>query len=831
MIPMRIWRVARWVLLAGALLAVAGGGFGAWLIFHYRKDVPSDLSPVTDYRPVRGAQIYSADDELIGEFFVERRVLVPPDQIPTLVRNAFVAAEDARFFSHAGLDFFSIVRAAVANLVAGHVVQGASTITQQVARLVLLREVAKVGRTMADSFPRKVREGVLSYRIEHRLTKEQILGIYLNHVYLGHGAYGVVAAASAYFGKALSQLTIAEAAMLAAMPKAPSSVTPFLDFPRARARQHYVLDQMVDARFIARAEATAAAAESLVLIPRRRALTNVAAPYFVETVRAHLVEKFGEADVLTAGLKVQTTLVMQQQRAADAAVHRGLNELSKRLRFAGPIRRLGAEDRARLGAGHPRPIGPFGFQVEDDPEENNLVVPLPDDKAALIEPGGKLVVAEGQAAAARAAQLQRKPLAPSADPETLYAAFIAQLGTTISLRTGQLVATLDREDAARITGWTGPAGEKLAIGDVLPVYLHSEQSGKALRWVASLSTAPVVQSALVALDPHSGHLLAMVGGAEFATSQFNRARQAHRQIGSAIKPFIYAAAVDKGMTPVTIKYDVPVAFKTSSGVWAPHNYKGDYQGPLTLWTALAKSVNTIAAQLVAEIGVDAVVDAMKRDGITSPLPRALSLALGTADLSLEEMAYGLAAFPNGGTVVKPVSILKITDGEGRVLEDNTRTAPPVMAFSPETAYVVTDLMKAVTEVGTGKRASELGRPVAGKTGTSTNYRDAWFFGFTPDLLCGVWVGRDDFKPIAHGATGGTVALPIWLAFMQQALAGRPARDFPPAPGIIFARASTVLGIPAKPGEKNSRLIPFKRGTLPAAFRASSAGSRLSDAEF
>jgi penicillin-binding protein 1A len=820
------------VLLGGGLLGVAGVGGVLWLFFHYRKDVPSDLSPVTDYRPVRGAQIFSADDELIGEFFVERRVLVPPDQIPPLVRNAFVAAEDARFFSHGGLDFFSILRAATANLVAGHVVQGASTITQQVARLVLLREVAKVNRTMADSFPRKVREGVLSYRIEHRLTKDQILGIYLNHVYLGHGAYGVVAAAAAYFGKTLGELTVAEAAMLAAMPKAPSSVTPFLDFPRARARQRYVLDQMVDAKFITRAQATTAAGESLVIIPRRKALTNVAAPYFVETVRAHLVEKFGEPDVLTAGMKVYTTLVMQYQRAADAAVHRGLEEMSRRIRFAGPIRHLSAEERTRLGGGRPRPIGPFGFLVDDDPEENTLVVPLPDDKAALIEPGAKLVVAEGRAAAARAAALQKKPPPPSADPETLYAAVVSSIEKNITVRTGLLTATLDHEDAAKASGWTGSRGEKLVVGDVLPVYLRRDPTAtRTERWIASLSTAPVVQSALVALDPHTGHLVAMVGGADFATSQFNRAHQAHRQIGSAIKPFIYAAAVDKGMTPVTIKYDLPVAFKTSSGVWAPHNYKGDYQGPLTLWTALAKSVNTIAAQLVAEIGVDAVIDVMKRDGITSPLPRALSLALGTADLSLEEMAYALAAFPNGGTVVKPVSILRIVDGEGRVLEDNSHAPPPVAAFSPETAYVVTDLMKAVTEVGTGKRASELGRPVAGKTGTSTNYRDAWFFGFTPDLLAGVWVGRDDFKPIAHGATGGTVALPIWLAFMEQALSGRPARDFPVASGVVFARANTQLGIPAKPGEKNSRLIPFKRGTLPPAFRGSAQSSRLSDPEF
>jgi penicillin-binding protein 1A len=325
-----------------------------------------------------------------------------------------------------------------------------------------------------------------------------------------------------------------------------------------------------------------------------------------------------------------------------------------------------------------------------------------------------------------------------------------------------------------------------------------------------------------------------VGGYDYDKSQFNRAVQAHRQIGSAMKPFIYATAVDRGMHELTIKYDAPVKFKTASGIWAPHNYKRDYLGPLTLRTAIAKSVNTVSAQLVAQLGVDAVIETMRRLGIRSALPHALSLALGTADLTLQEVAYGLATFPAGGEEVTPILITKLTDADGRVLEEHVGPksgSSRARRLSPETAYIVTDLMKGVVEIGTAKKARELGRPAAGKTGTSTNYRDAWFFGFTPDLLCGVWVGRDDFKPVAHDATGGQVSLPIWLTYMKEAVKGSPVRDFAVPPGIVFARADPDKGVPATPAKAGSRLTPFRRGTLPASFTTAASGARFTDEQF
>ena len=346
-----------------------------------------------------------------------------------------------------------------------------------------------------------------------------------------------------------------------------------------------------------------------------------------------------------------------------------------------------------------------------------------------------------------------------------------------------------------------------------------------------LARTPNVEGALIALDPHTGQLLAMVGGYDFGRSQFNRAIQSRRQIGSAIKPFIYAAAIDRGLTPMTIRWDAPVRFKTASGIWAPHNYKPEYLGPLTLRTALAKSINTISAQLTAEMGVDPVIDVMRALGVTSTVPRQISISLGTADLGLAEVAYALAAFPAGGKLVQPLSIVRVSDSDGRTLEDHTRRKDQPQRLSPETAYLVTDMMKGVVEAGTARKALALGRPAAGKTGTSTNYRDAWFFGFTPELMCGVWIGRDDFKPIGHDVTGGQAALPIWLDFMKTALHGRPVRDFPLPAGVVLARANPDTGAPAPPTSPKSRLIPFRRGTLPPAFRSPAAPGRFTDVSF
>lgn len=828
--PKRVLRaILRFTLLAMGLAVVVMTSVGVWAYRKFRSDLPANLDVITDYRPLRASQIFSADGEMIGEFFVEKRVLIPIEQVPDVVRKAFVAAEDVRFHRHHGVDYLGILRAAWANLRAHQVVQGGSSITQQVAKLLIVGQ--------ERSLERKVREAMLAYRIEKQLTKDQILGIYLNHVYLGYGAYGIVAAANAYFGKSIGDLTPAEAAMLAALPKAPSRITPFKDFARARARQRYVIDQMQALGFLTSAAAEAARKEPLGLVSQRRTLTNVVAPYFVETIRKTIAERYGEEELLERGLRIETTLSMRAQRAAEAAVRRGIDDLGRRLGFAGPIGHVSGEDRARLSRGRPRPLGPTGFAVDDD-EQSGPLVGLPEPAAALIdathagahlpEPTARYIAGEAWAARRRAAKTPAPPMFPT-EPDTTYAAVVTTVGKTVTVASGGFSVRLEPSDEAKVLAWQGASEARIVPGDVLAVQFRNNEvtapgpAARRPRPTAVLAQTPPVQGALVAIEPATGRLLAMVGGYDYAASQFNRVTQAHRQIGSAIKPFIYAAAIDRGMTPMTIKWDAPVKFKTASGIWAPHNYKPEYLGPITLRTALSKSINTVAAQLVAQIGVDGVIDEMRSLGISSPLPHALSLALGTADLGLEETAYAMASFPAGGKLVRPLSILRVTDADGHVLEEHAATPAQEQRLSAETAYVVTDLMKGVVEIGTGKKALALGRPVAGKTGTSTNYRDAWFYGFTPDLLCGVWVGRDDFKPVGHDVTGGQVAVPIWLDFMREAVKGRPVRDFAAPPGVVFARANTETGEPALPSNPKSRLIPFKRGTLPPAFRAGSSG--------
>jgi penicillin-binding protein 1A len=846
-------RVFRVFLRVGLVLTL-GVGIGAAIVGvrvyrRFASDLPSHLDMVTDYRPLRASQVFSADGELIGQFYVEKRVLLPIEKIPRVVRQAFVAAEDNRFYTHGGIDYQGIARAAWANLRAGHVVQGGSTITQQVAKLLIVGQ--------ERSLARKLREAMLAHRIEQILTKDQILGIYLNHVYLGHGAYGIAAAASAYFGKDVADLSPAEAAMLAGLPKAPGRATPFHDFARAQARQHYVIDQMLELGFLSPAEAETARHEALVLVSRERNLTNVAAPYFVETIRRHVADNYGDEELLERGLHIYTTLDMRKQRVAEVALRAGLEDLQRRIGFQGPIGHLDEEQRRRLLRGRPRPFGPTGYLLDDGEQDDHLLIGAPgapfgaEPPAAVIdatqpgagarlsEPMAKYVVGEAWVARRKAdAEARRKGAAKPAfpvDPDTTYAAVVTTAGKKITLASGGLSVGLEPADESRLgASETRPA--RVQVGDVLPVRFRSVPNGdvrKPEKLVATLAAAPEIQGALIALDPSNGHLVSMVGGYDYGKSQFNRAVQAHRQIGSAMKPFIYATAIDHGMNELTIKYDAPVKFKTSSGVWAPHNYKRDYLGPLTLRTAIAKSVNTVSAQLVAQMGVDAVIETMRKLGIRSTLPHALSLALGTADLTLEEVAYGIATFPAGGEEVTPVFITKVVDADGKVLEEHVDAAPGARAqrLTPETAYIVTDLMKGVVEIGTAKKARELGRPAAGKTGTSTNYRDAWFFGFTPDLLCGVWVGRDDFKPVAHDATGGQVALPIWLSYMREAEKGRPVRDFAVPPGVVFARADPDKGLPAAPSKLGSRLTPFRRGTLPSAFKTAATGARFSDEQF
>lgn len=764
------------------------GGLGYWGYKQFERDLPDRWSALTDYRPSRASRVFSSEGELIGEFFLEKRIVLPPDQIPKHVRDAFVAAEDNRFFAHGGIDPLGIMRAAFANMKAGRVVQGGSTITQQVAKLMLVGNERNLFR--------KIREAILSRKIEQRLSKDQILGIYLNHAYLGHGAYGVQAAAEIYFGKDIKDVSIAEAAMLAGLPKAPTEASPFTHFKRARERQAYVLGQMFDNRFITAEEYRQAKAESIAIISKDTPLNHIAAPYFVEHIRKIVQAKYSGRDLFDRGLRIHTTLVMSQQRAAEAAIRRGLEDVERRFGFKGPVGRLEPDQREVFLSSMPYPFFP---NAKFDPK---------------------------QAQAAAGALVPNKP----------YLALYEKQGKKTYVRLGALRVLLDEVDAAKIDRWLQKKGNTLDGLDLLSVRIvraekkrESKRAPVELVETAQLAQKPDIQGALVAVDVHTGHLTAMVGGYDYDMSQFNRATQARRQAGSSIKPYIYAAALDSGFTEVSIVPDAPVAVKTAAGVWTPRNYKPEFLGPVTLRLALQKSLNTVAVRLVAAMGVDKVIESFRRFGITSQIVRHPSIALGTPEVTLLEHTYGYATFPSGGMEVTPILIEKILDADGNVVEEHKPEPSKWKRRIPaDTAYVMVDMLKNVVEKGTGTRAKELGRPAGGKTGTSNDFKDNWFMAFTTDIVCGVWVGRDDFKSIGYDATGGSTAAPIWTEFLKAGHPPTPVRDFEPPPGVYFVRATPDRGLPAKPGTPGALLLPFKRGTLPPQFARSEAKSKFSD---
>jgi penicillin-binding protein 1A len=775
------------------LLFLAGGAFGAglgyWGYKQFEKDLPDRWSALTDYKPSRASRVFSQEGELIGEFFLQKRIVLPYEQIPKHVMQAFVAAEDNRFFEHHGIDPLGIMRAAFANFKAGHVVQGGSTITQQVAKLMLVGNERNVFR--------KIREAILAHKIESRLKKEQILAIYANHVYLGHGAYGVQAAAEVYFGKDAKDLTVAEAAMLGGLPKAPTEDSPAGNFKRAKDRQRYVLGQMLENKFINDAQYREALQESIAIISRDVPLNHIAAPYFVEHIRKLVQAKYAGRDLYDRGLKIYTTLDMRQQRAAEAAVRNGLDAVDHRFGFRGPVAHLDDDALAKFLDAMPQPYA-----------------------------GPKAVVDATQQAAG--VILANK----------IYLASFERQGKKSYARVGAMRVVMDDYDAARIVRWSERRGNKIEAGDLIPVRVAKVEvkhgSGKKAYAEtveqAQLAQRPEVQAALVAVDPATGHLTAMVGGYDYDLSQFNRATQARRQAGSSIKPYIYSAALENGFTEMSVVQDAPVSIKTAAGWWSPHNYKPEFLGNVTLRTALQKSLNTVSVRLVAAMGVDKVIEQIRKFGITAQIVRHPSVALGTPEVTLIEHVYGYATFPAMGMEVHPVLFTKIVDADGNVVE-SYQAPEPRRRIPADTAYVMVDLMKNVVEKGTGQKAKELGRPAGGKTGTSNDFKDNWFMAFTRDLVCGVWVGRDDFKTIGNDATGGTTAAPIWVDFMKAGHPATPVRDFDPPPGVYFARATPEKGTPARPGTPGSMMIPFKRGTLPSQFARGEGKAQLTDQIF
>ncbi len=739
--PKRVWRR---IAIAGLIGVLLVGGVAGWIVYgELTANLPA-VDKLLHYQLPVATRVYADDGTLLGEFYTEKRYLVSLANIPPLVRNAFLAAEDASFYRHKGVDFLGIVRAAIANFSAGEVVQGGSTITQQVVKAILL--------SPEKSYERKAKEILLALRLERQLSKDEILYLYLNLIYLGNGAYGVGAAAQEYFGKDVATLTLAEAALLAGLPQAPSRYSPFRHWERAKHRQRYALEQMARNGFVSWEEAEQALQAPLQLAAHEApSPTYLAAPFFVEHVRRMLENRYGGSAPYQAGLKVYTTVNLRMQQAAEQALRKGIDKVDAGRTRGRPLRRLSNAEAQRFIA---------------------------------------------------AAQKSRDTAPP--EPGRSYQALVigaaanGQFRVQVNQFTGLLVGEPER-----------PLPPGLARNDVLGVR-RLPGDDDALRFTADPD--PQLEGGLVSIEPATGFVKAMVGGYDFRRSQFNRVTQALRQPGSAFKPFIYAAALDHGYTAASIIVDSPIVLTGGRQVWMPQNYDEKFNGPTTLRNALAQSRNVVTVKLAQNIGLNYLVGYLPRFGFSHPFAKNLSIALGSAEVTLLELASGYTVFTNQGRRVEPLFITRITDPYDRVLEEFTAQPKPVL--SAETAYIITSMLKSVVERGTGRRVLPLGRPVAGKTGTTNDIHDAWFVGYTPDLLTGVWVGYDSERSLGKAQTGGRVAAPIFLEYMQAALADSPVTDFPIPDGITLVSIERNSGRLASASSSDVFLECFKRGSEP-----------------
>ncbi|MGQ0664867.1 MAG: penicillin-binding protein 1A [Pseudomonadota bacterium] len=765
-------------LAVAAILGVAAAGLvGLW---YFGRGLP-DYHDLAHYQPPTLTRVHAGDGRVLAEFATERRLFVPVDAIPKRVINAFLATEDKTFYSHPGISLPDIVRAAFVNLVnLGHNRRpmGASTITQQVAKNFLL--------TNEVSLERKAREAILAFRIEEALSKDRILELYLNEIYLGFGAYGVAAAALNYFNKSLDELTIAEAAYLAALPKAPNNYHP-LRFPEAaKARRDWAIGRLREDGAIGEAEAEQARLSPIVLSARGEADT-VRADYFAEEVRRELYARYGEAGLYRGGLSVRTTLDPRLQDLADRTLRMGLLAYDRRHGWRGPIARIeiGAGWESRLAA-LPKPPGLSSWQL-----------------AAVL----------GTAGEGAEIGFADRGLGVIPWPEMQWAR---------PHREHQRLGPPVRQPA-----------DVLDPGDVVAVEaIDAIDAGDGRRWFG-LRQIPNIGGAVVALDPHTGRVLAMAGGWSYEASQFNRASQALRQPGSAFKPFVYLAALDAGFTPASLVLDAPIVIDQGPGLapWKPANYAHNFFGPSPLRIGIEQSRNLMTVRLAQNIGIDIVADYAERFRLVDRMPRQLSMALGAGETTLLKLTAAYAMLVNGGLAITPTLIDRVQDRNGKTIYRHDQRAcegceadtwngqsPPILpdgrarVVEAASAYQMVSMLQGVVERGTGRRIREVGKPLAGKTGTTNGSYDAWFVGFTPDLAAGVFVGFDVPRTLGPNETGASVAVPIFRDFMAAALKDQPAIPFRIPPGIRLVRVNPATAQPAKAGERGAIWEAFKPGT-------------------
>src|ERR1700716_1057847 len=781
---------------AGTVVFLVGVAAAAGLIWHFSKDLP-DYSQLQDYEPPVMTRVHASDGALLGEYSKERRLYLPIQAVPKMVINAFLAAEDKNFYEHGGIDFSGMARAAVLyaqNYGSNRRPQGASTITQPVPKNFLL--------TNEVSFTRKIKEALLAMRIERTYSKDKILELYLNEIYLGLGAYGIAAASLVYFDKSVNELTIAEASYLAALPKAPAALHPVRNRERAIERRNYVVDRLLENGWIKQADADKARKDPMTVTSRSNAAHIFAGEYFAEEVRRDVFERYGEKKLYEGGLSVRTTLDPKLQVMARKTMTAGLVTFDEAQGWRGPVSKLDIS-------------GDWGVKLAD-------VKSLSD-----ISPWRMAVVLETSDQSARIGFQPGR-----------------ELGGAVAKERQTGIITLDGVKWAKAAA--GPARGKtptnvsqvLAPGDIIYADPLIAKDGSRVEGQFRLRQLPEVSGTMVVMDPWTGRVLAMVGGFSFDQSQFNRATQAYRQPGSSFKPIVYSSALDNGYTPSTVVVDAPIEIDQGQGVgvWRPDNFSvGHYRGLTTLREALKWSLNTVTVRLAQDVGMPLIGEYAKRFGVYDELPNYLSYALGAGETTVMRMVTAYSMFANGGRRVKSTLIDRIQDRYGRTIfkhdarecrgcdaAEGWKNQPePQLVDRREqvldamTAYQIPSRMEGVGQAGTATVGRDVGKPIAGKTGTTNDEKDAWFIGFSPDLVVGLYLGYDKPRSLGRSAQGGHTAAPIARDFMKLALADKPAIPFRVPAGIKLIRVDSKTGMRAGPGDSGRTVLEaFKPGTAP-----------------
>ncbi|PSC05791.1 penicillin-binding protein [Alsobacter soli] len=770
-----VLRLIGFLFTAGAILFLIGAAGVGFVLWKFSQDLP-DYTQLANHEPAVMTRVHAGDGSLLAEYSRERRMFIPIQAVPKLVIAAFLSAEDKNFYKHPGVDPEGIARAAVFYFKRekGTRPQGASTITQQVAKNFLL--------TNEQTFDRKIKELLLALRIESTYTKDKILELYMNEIYLGLGNYGVAAAALNYYGKSVHELTLAEAAYLAALPKAPSDLHPFRNRDKAIDRRNYVIDRMVENGYVSREDGAAAKKEPLNVNPRSLSPNSYAAGYFAEEVRRDLAERYGEKKLYEGGLSVRTTLDPKLQLAARKTLADGLVRYDEAHGWRGAIQRLEI-----TGKDWGAPLGEVPALGDVQPWRLAVVIDVNGDTARIglqpkRDPGG---------------QLER-------ERET---------------------GTLTNEGAK----WTRkPVRQLVAAGDV--IYVEPQGGGQY-----RLRQLPEISGALVAMDPYTGRVLAMVGGFSFDQSKFNRATQAMRQPGSSFKPFVYATALDNGYTPSSVIMDSPIEIDMGPGqeVWRPENYDGKSGGPHTLRYGIEHSKNLMTVRLAQDVGMPLISEYAKRFGVYDDMLPVLAMSLGAGETTVMRMTTAYSMFVNGGKRIKSTLIDRIQDRWGQTIykhderqclncdaeKYNGQSEPKLVdkreqVLDPLTAYQIVSMLEGVVQRGTATVVKEVGKPLAGKTGTTNDAKDVWFVGFSPDLAVGVYMGYDKPRSLGNSVTAGVYAAPIFRDFMKVALADKPATPFRVPPGIKLIRVAGSTGLRAGPNDTGAILEAFKPGTAP-----------------